>query len=46
MWNRVRMPPLETFAIGYKKFTCLDDLKPGDYIEIQTRMNKTQPYGK
>ncbi len=46
MWNRVRLPPLETFAIGYKQFTCLNDLKPGDYVEIQTRMNETQPFGK
>ncbi|XP_044504552.1 F-box protein At2g32560-like [Mangifera indica] len=44
-WNRLRAPPTDTPSNVLHISDCLDDLKPGDHIEIQWRRNKEFPYG-
>jgi len=36
-WDMLRMPPPKTFLVDYYEYTDLDELKPGDLIEIQKR---------
>ncbi|KAK4492335.1 hypothetical protein RD792_003139 [Penstemon davidsonii] len=44
-WNRVRAPPVETSPHDLHISDCLNELHPGDHIEIQWRRNKEFPYG-
>ncbi|XP_059668305.1 F-box protein At2g26850-like isoform X2 [Cornus florida] len=44
-WKRLRAPPVDTPAHVLHVSDCLNDLKPGDHIEIQWRRNKEFPYG-
>ncbi|XP_052176838.1 F-box protein At2g32560-like isoform X2 [Diospyros lotus] len=44
-WHRVRAPAVDTPAHVLHASDCLDDLRPGDHIEIQWRRNKEFPYG-
>lgn len=44
-WDRLRAPPVDTPANVLHVSDCLDDLKPGDHIEIQWRRNAEFPYG-
>ncbi|XP_009404696.2 F-box protein At2g32560 [Musa acuminata AAA Group] len=44
-WDRLRVPPVETPAHDLHISDCLDDLRPGDHIEIQWRRSKEFPYG-
>ncbi|CAN6443341.1 unnamed protein product [Victoria cruziana] len=44
-WERLRAPPLDTPAHDLHISDCLNDLQPGDHIEIQWRRNKEFPYG-
>lgn len=44
-WDRVRAPPVDTSAHDLHVSDCLNDLCPGDHIEIQWRKNKEFPYG-
>ncbi|RWR86379.1 hypothetical protein CKAN_01527500 [Cinnamomum micranthum f. kanehirae] len=44
-WERLRAPPVETPAHELHISDCLNDLRPGDHIEIQWRRNKEFPYG-
>ncbi|CAK8543076.1 unnamed protein product [Lathyrus sativus] len=43
-WERLRMPPPKTFLVDYYEYSNLNDLKPGDHIEIQKRRRKAFPY--
>lgn len=44
-WDRVRLPAVDTPSHSLHTSDCLDDLAPGDHIEIQWRRNKDFPYG-
>ncbi|KAK1291850.1 F-box protein [Acorus calamus] len=44
-WERLRAPPVDTPAHDLHVSDCLNDLRPGDHIEIQWRRNKEYPYG-
>ncbi|OAY77467.1 F-box protein [Ananas comosus] len=44
-WDRLRPPPVDTPAHDLHVSDCLNDLRPGDHIEIQWRRNKEFPYG-
>lgn len=44
-WERLRAPPVDTPAHSLHISDCLNDLRPGDHIEIQWRKNKEFPYG-
>ncbi|XP_010922076.1 F-box protein At2g32560 [Elaeis guineensis] len=44
-WDRLRAPPVDTPAHDLHVSDCLNDLCPGDHIEIQWRRNKEFPYG-
>lgn len=44
-WDRLRAPPVDTSAHDLHVSDCLNDLHPGDHIEIQWRRNKEFPYG-
>lgn len=44
-WDRLRAPPVDTPSHVLHVSDCLNDLKPGDHIEIQWRRNKEFPYG-
>ncbi|WCJ33386.1 F-box family protein [Euphorbia peplus] len=44
-WNRLRAPPVDTSANDLHISDCLNDLKPGDHVEIQWRRSKEFPYG-
>ncbi|KDP29248.1 hypothetical protein JCGZ_16637 [Jatropha curcas] len=44
-WDRLRASPVDTPAHDLHISDCLDDLKPGDHIEIQWRRSKEFPYG-
>ncbi|XP_068662160.1 F-box protein At2g32560-like [Aristolochia californica] len=44
-WERLRVPPVDTPAHDLLVSDCLNDLSPGDHIEIQWRKNKEFPYG-
>ncbi|XP_021745700.1 F-box protein At2g32560-like [Chenopodium quinoa] len=44
-WSRIRAPPVDNPAYELHVSDCLDDLKPGDHLEIQWRRNREYPYG-
>ncbi|KAJ7972116.1 F-box protein [Quillaja saponaria] len=44
-WERLRAPPVDIPSHDIHVSDCLDDLKPGDHVEIQWRRNKAFPYG-
>ncbi|KAH7677310.1 F-box domain-containing protein [Dioscorea alata] len=44
-WERLRAPPVDTSAHELHISDCLNELRPGDHIEIQWRRNKEFPYG-
>ncbi|KAL3632572.1 hypothetical protein CASFOL_025556 [Castilleja foliolosa] len=44
-WDRIRGPTIDTPSNVLHLTDCLDDLKPGDHIEVQWRRNKEFPYG-
>lgn len=44
-WERLRAPPVDTTPHDLHISDCLNDLFPGDHIEIQWRRNKEFPYG-
>ncbi|KAL8493755.1 hypothetical protein ACS0TY_024795 [Phlomoides rotata] len=44
-WKRIRAPSVNTPANVLHISDCLDELKPGDHIEIQWRKNKQFPFG-
>lgn len=44
-WERLRAPPMDTSPHDLHVSECLNELKPGDHIEIQWRRNKEFPYG-
>ncbi|KAL6202700.1 hypothetical protein ACLB2K_026405 [Fragaria x ananassa] len=44
-WERLRAPPVDTLPHDLHISDCLNDLRPGDHIEIQWRRNKEFPYG-
>ncbi|KAM7273194.1 hypothetical protein ACFE04_027858 [Oxalis oulophora] len=44
-WERLRAPPVDTLPHDLHDFDCLNELKPGDHIEIQWRIQKDFPYG-
>lgn len=44
-WERLRAAPMDTSPHDLHISDCLDDLRPGDHIEIQWRRNKEFPYG-
>ncbi|KAK9169789.1 hypothetical protein Syun_001929 [Stephania yunnanensis] len=44
-WDRIRAPPVDTLPHDLHVSDCLNDLRPGDHIEIQWRKNKEFPYG-
>ncbi|CAK9138808.1 unnamed protein product [Ilex paraguariensis] len=44
-WDRIRAPPVGTSPHDLHISDCLNELCPGDHIEIQWRRNKEFPYG-
>uniref|UniRef100_A0A5B6ZZ94 Putative F-box family protein isoform 1 n=1 Tax=Davidia involucrata TaxID=16924 RepID=A0A5B6ZZ94_DAVIN len=44
-WDRLRAPPVNTSPHDLHISDCLNELRPGDHIEIQWRRNKEFPYG-
>lgn len=44
-WDRLRAPPIDTSPHDLHISDCLNELRPGDHIEIQWRRNKEFPYG-
>ncbi|XP_061364805.1 F-box protein At2g26850-like [Gastrolobium bilobum] len=44
-WDRLRVPPIDSSPHVLHISDCLDDLRPGDHIEIQWRRNREFPYG-
>ncbi|XP_006836283.2 F-box protein At2g32560 [Amborella trichopoda] len=44
-WDRLRAPPVDTPPHDLHVSDCLNDLRPGNHIEIQWRRNKEFPYG-
>ncbi|KAL7174409.1 hypothetical protein ACSBR2_033632 [Camellia fascicularis] len=44
-WDRLRAPPIDTSPHDLHDSDCLNELCPGDHIEIQWRRNKEFPYG-
>ena len=44
-WDRLRAPAIDTSPHDLHISDCLDDLQPGDHVEIQWRRNKDFPYG-
>lgn len=44
-WERLRAPPVDTPPHYLHISDCLNELHPGDHIEIQWRRNKDFPYG-
>lgn len=44
-WSRIRAPPVDNPPYDLHVSDCLDDLKPGDHLEIQWRRNGEYPYG-
>ncbi|KAG2687382.1 hypothetical protein I3760_09G048600 [Carya illinoinensis] len=44
-WDRLRAPPVDTPPHVLHASDCLNDLKPGDHIEIQWRRKKEFPHG-
>ncbi|KAB5520547.1 hypothetical protein DKX38_024866 [Salix brachista] len=44
-WERLRAPPFDTSPHDLHISDCLNDVRPGDHIEIQWRKHKEFPYG-
>ncbi|XP_059665413.1 F-box protein At2g26850-like [Cornus florida] len=44
-WDRLRASPVSTSPHDLHTSDCLNELRPGDHIEIQWRRNKEFPYG-
>jgi hypothetical protein len=44
-WDRLRAPPVDTPPHILHASDCLNDLKPGNHIEIQWRRKREFPYG-
>ncbi|KAJ8759995.1 hypothetical protein K2173_010851 [Erythroxylum novogranatense] len=44
-WCRIRAPSVDTPADVLHVSNCLEDLRPGDHIEIQWRRSREFPYG-
>ncbi|KAG8371029.1 hypothetical protein BUALT_Bualt13G0044500 [Buddleja alternifolia] len=44
-WDRLRAPPVDTSPHDLHTSDCLNELQPGNQIEIQWRRNKEFPYG-
>ncbi|KAE8735532.1 F-box protein [Hibiscus syriacus] len=44
-WERLRAPPVDISPHDLLISDCLNELRPGDHIEIQWRRNKEFPYG-
>jgi hypothetical protein len=44
-WDRLRAPPLDMPAHDLHQSDCLEELQPGDHVEVQWRRNKDFPYG-
>ncbi|CAM6095830.1 unnamed protein product [Calypogeia fissa] len=44
-WSRLRAPPMDTSAHDLHLSDCLEELRPGDHVEVQWRRNKEFPYG-
>ncbi|KAG7010303.1 F-box protein [Cucurbita argyrosperma subsp. argyrosperma] len=44
-WERLRAPPIDTPPHNLHVSDCLNELFPGDHVEIQWRKNKDFPYG-
>ncbi|KAI9196703.1 hypothetical protein LWI28_026264 [Acer negundo] len=44
-WERLRAPPVDTSPHDLHVSDCLNELHPGNHIEIQWRRNKEFPYG-
>ncbi|MQL91684.1 hypothetical protein Taro_024297 [Colocasia esculenta] len=45
-WDRLRAPSIDAPAHDLHASDCLNDLHPGDHIEIQWRRSKEFPYGE
>ena len=45
-WERLRAPPVDKSAHELHISDCLNELRPGDHIEIQWKRNKEFPYGE
>ncbi|KAF7819129.1 F-box protein [Senna tora] len=43
-WDNVRVAPLENSPYVVHVSHCLQNLKPGDYVEIQWRQNRENPF--
>lgn len=43
-WDRLRSSPVETSPREVHMSNCMNDLKPGDQIEIQLKKRKESPY--
>lgn len=46
IWDNLRVPPVDTLPWVRHVSGCLQDLKPGDHIEIQWRARIDLPYGR
>lgn len=44
-WDRIRAPPVDSCPHDLHVSECLNELQPGDHVEIQWRRNKEFPYG-
>ncbi|XP_030519579.2 F-box protein At2g26850-like isoform X1 [Rhodamnia argentea] len=44
-WDRLRAPPISTPPHDLHNSDCINDLRPGNHIEIQWRKSKEFPYG-
>jgi len=44
-WDNLRAPPVDTPPCVRFVSDCLQELKPGDHIEIQRRYRRETPYG-
>jgi len=44
--DRLRLAPAETSPMTFYMSNSMNDLKPGDHIEIQIRRRKESPYSK
>ena len=44
-WQRLRAPPVSATAHELYLSESLDDLRPGDHVEVQWRRSKKFPYG-
>jgi len=45
-WNRLRISPVETSPRAFYMSNSMNDLKPGDQIEIQIRRHRDSHYSK